>query len=98
MRPVASTSMMPAQVRVRDSVGVFIVRSPSVRRAREHASPASWRPVMPCWRLQDARRHGHDHRTVGTDGTPCLTMADAVIDARLLYLLPRTVGAGLLHR
>jgi hypothetical protein len=53
---------------------------------------------MPCWRLQDARRHGHDHRTVGTDGTPWLPMADAVIEARLLSRLPRTGGAGLLHR
>src|SRR5712691_12780028 len=98
MRPVASTSRMPAQVRVRESVGVCIVRSPAVRRAREHASPASWRPVMLCWRLQDARRHGHDHSAVGTDGTPWLPMADAVIEARLLSLLHSTGGAGLLHR
>src|SRR6516162_6646339 len=51
MRPVASTSRMPAQVRVRESVYVCIVLSPVVRRvvrrARGRASPASCRRVMP---------------------------------------------------
>src|SRR5215510_6004726 len=41
MRPVASTSRMPAHVCVCVCVCVFMVLSPAVRRARERASPAS---------------------------------------------------------